>query len=115
MPVPQGTTQTRGHEKYQHLIERARQAPSTATLVVHPCDESSLRAAVEAAEAGLIKPVLVGPAQKIAAVASAFQLDISSFDLVDAPHSEAAAEKAVELIRAGTGEVLMKGACTPMS
>jgi phosphate acetyltransferase len=76
---------------------------------VHPCDESSLRGAVDAAAAGIIAPVLVGPAARIRAAASAHSIDISRFELVDVPHSDAAAVKAVELIHAGRGEMLMKG------
>ena len=82
--------------------------PAT-TVVAHPCDETSLRGAIEAAEAGIIEPILVGPAAKIAAVAREHGLDIGRFEIVDAPHSEAAAAKAVELIREGKGELLMKG------
>ena len=72
--------------------------PAATTIVVHPCDETSLRGAVEAAEAGIIIPILVGPAAKISAVAREHNLDISRFEIVDVPHSEAAAAKAVELI-----------------
>ena len=79
------------------------------TIVAHPCDETSLRGATEAAEAGIIVPILVGPAAKIAAAAQTHGLDISRFDIVDAPHSHAAAENAVRLIREGKGELLMKG------
>ena len=83
--------------------------PAATTVVVHPCDETSLRGAVEAAEAGIIVPILVGPAAKIAAVAREHGLDIGRFEIVDVPHSEAAAAKAVELIREAKGELLMKG------
>lgn len=79
------------------------------TVVVHPCDETSLRGAVEAAQAGIIAPLLVGPAGKISDVARAHSLDIGKFELVEAAHSDAAAAKGVELIRAGRGELLMKG------
>ena len=78
-------------------------------IVVHPCDETSLRGAVEAAKTGIIKPTLVGPAAKINNVAREHNLDIGKFELVDVAHSDAAAAKAVELIRAGQGELLMKG------
>ena len=83
--------------------------PPATTIVVHPCDETSLRGAVEAAEAGIIVPILVGPADKIAAVAREHELDIGRFEIVDAPHSDAAAAKAVELIHEAKGELLMKG------
>jgi phosphate acetyltransferase len=98
------------HAKYERLIERAKAAPASSTAVAYPCDETSLRGAVEAAEAGIIKPILVGPAEKIAAVAKKHGLDIGKYELVDVEHSEAAAAaKGVELVRAGKAELLMKG------
>jgi phosphate acetyltransferase len=95
--------------KYERLIARAKQVPPATTVVAHPCDESSLRGPLEAAAAGIIVPILVGPAAKIAGVAREQGLDIDRFEIVDAPHSEAAAAKAVELIRESRGELLMKG------
>jgi len=97
------------HAKYERLIARAKGVESAKTLVVHPCDETSLRGAMEAAAANLIVPILVGPAAKIAAVARAHKLDLDGVEIVDAAHSDAAADKAVELVQAGMGEVLMKG------
>ena len=97
------------HEKYAQLMARAAVVKSPKTIVVHPCDETSLRGALEAAEAELIEPVFVGPAAKIKAVAQKFGLDISRFEIVPAAHSEEAAEKGVQLIQEGKGEVLMKG------
>ena len=95
--------------KYDRLIARAQDFPPATTLVVHPCDETSLRGAVDAAAARIIVPILVGPARKITATAQQFGLNISGFDVVDAPHSDAAAAKAVELIHQTKGELLMKG------
>ena len=95
--------------KYDRLIAAARKVPPVPTLVVHPCDESSLRGAVDAAEAGIIKPILVGPAAKIRDIAAKHGMNISSYEIVDTPHSEAAAAKAVEMIHQGKGEALMKG------
>jgi phosphate acetyltransferase len=80
-----------------------------STAVAHPCDESSLKGAVEAAELGILQPILVGPRARIEAVAAQFQLDIASYELVDAPHSHAAADLAVQLAREGKAEMLMKG------
>ncbi len=99
----------RPHAKYEKLIARAKQISSAKTIVVHPCDETSLRGAVDAAQAGIIIPTLVGPAGKIASVARQCGLDTSNFEIVDVAHSDAAAAKAVELIRSGNGELLMKG------
>ncbi len=97
------------HAKYEKLIARAKEAPASSTVVVHPCDETSLRGPVEAAQAGIIRPIFVGPAAKINAVARQHGLDIGKYELVDVPHSEEAAAKGVELVRAGKGELLMKG------
>jgi phosphate acetyltransferase len=95
--------------KYERLIAAAQAVPAVSTIVVHPCDESSLRGAVEAAEAGIIKPILVGPAAKIKDTAAKYNLNINGLEIVDTPHSEAAAARAVELIHAARGEMLMKG------
>lgn len=97
------------HEKYQRLIEAAKSLKPVTTAVAHPCDESSLTGAVDAAKLGLITPILVGPKAKIEATAAQFNLDISRYEQVDVPHSQAAAEKAVQLVREGTAEALMKG------
>jgi phosphate acetyltransferase len=95
--------------KYDKLISMAKEVPPATTVVVHPCDETSLRGACEAAELGIIVPILVGPIAKITAVAKQHGVEIARYELVDAPHSEAAAAKGVELIHAGKGELLMKG------
>jgi len=95
--------------KYDRLISSARASSGALTVVAHPCDETSLRGALEAAEAGLIVPILVGPEARIRAVAEEFALDLGGTEIVDAPHSHAAAAKAVALVREGRGELLMKG------
>ena len=86
--------------KYDRLIAEAKRVAAAKAIVVHPCDETSLRGAIEAAKIGLISPTLVGPAAKINRVAHEHQIDIDEFELVDVAHSDAAAAKAVELIRA---------------
>ena len=97
------------HRIYNQLIARCKALSPTLTAVAHPCDETSLRGAVEAAEMGVLQPILVGPANKIKAVADQFNLDISPYELVDTPHSVASAEAAVQLIREGRADLLMKG------
>jgi phosphate acetyltransferase len=99
----------RKHDKYDRLIERCKALAPAPCAVAHPCDESSLRGAVEAAQMGIIQPILVGPKARIEAVAAQFGLDISGFEVVDAPHSEASAETAVRLAREGKAEMVMKG------
>jgi phosphate acetyltransferase len=101
--------QLRPHEKYERLIAATKGLPALPTAVAHPCDETSLRGALEAAEAGMIAPVLVGPPERIGSVAQSADLDIQGIEIIDVPHSEAAAEKAVELVRTGKAELLMKG------
>ena len=76
---------------------------------MHPCDESSLRGAVDAAKIGLITPILVGPRKRIEAVAAQHAIDIAGFAIVDAEHSHESAAKAVALVREGKAEALMKG------
>lgn len=97
------------HERFRTLLTQAAGGERPPTAIAHPCDASSLGAAVEAAHAGLITPILVGPQAKIARAAEAAQLDITPFRLVDAPHSEAAAAAAVALVRRGEAALLMKG------
>ena len=86
---------------YDHLIERCRAITPAPTVVVHPCDETSLMGAVEAAGLGIITPTLVGPRRKIEAVAEKAGADISGFRLVDVAHSHAAAARGVQ---AGTAQ-----------
>jgi phosphate acetyltransferase len=109
MAVSQVAAPVQTHAKYERLIARAKQVPAATTIVVHPCDETSLRGATEAAEAGIIVPILVGPAAKITAVARQHNIDIGRFEIVDAAHSEDAAARAVQLIHEAKGELLMKG------
>jgi phosphate acetyltransferase len=87
VPIDAGEGQF--HSKYERLVAAAKQVAPAVTMVVHPCDEASLRGVCEAAAAGIIKAVLVGPAGKIKAVAAEFNFDISRFEIVDAAHSEA--------------------------
>ena len=99
----------RRHEKYDQLIARCRALAPVRTIVVHPCDETSLRGALEAAAAGIIAPTLVGPEPRIRALAASLKLDLGKLPIVHQPHSHAAAAKGVELVRAGQGDALMKG------
>ncbi|QND34590.1 phosphate acetyltransferase (plasmid) [Sinorhizobium meliloti] len=103
------TTLATQPSKYDRLIAAARAEAPAVTIVAHPCDETSLSGAIEAAEMGLITPILVGPEAKIRNVAAEHRLDLGRREIVDVPHSHAAAAKAVALIREGRGELLMKG------
>src|SRR5580698_1146252 len=109
MPQDSPGPGTPRHDKYERLVEAARKLPRVVTAVVHPCDEVSLESVVEAARLGIIMPILVGPQARIHAAAAQAKLDIASFELIDTGHSHAAAAKAVELVRLGKAEALMKG------
>lgn len=94
---------------WSSLIRAAQRAGRIPTAVVSPCDELSLRAALEAADEGLIEPVLIGPRAKIAAAARAVKRSIAALPLIDAPTDEAAAERAVAEAVAGRVAAIMKG------
>jgi phosphate acetyltransferase len=96
-------------DKYAKLLKDCEKLPPVSCIVAHPCDRDSLLGPIEAAKIGLIHPVLVGPENKIRAIAEAEKVDLSPYKLVSAEHSHASAEKAVALVRAGEGEALMKG------
>ena len=98
------------HPRTAALIERAQAHPPLRTAVVYPANAASLEAALWARAHGLIEPLLVGPAARIAAVASEAHLDLAGCTIVDAPNDpRLAALVAVELARSGTVEALMKG------
>ncbi|ALJ38551.1 phosphate acetyltransferase [Azospirillum brasilense] len=97
------------HEKYERLVAACRDISPIPTAVAHPCDASSLGGAVDAARQGFITPILIGPAARIRAVADESGLDIAPYEIVDVPHSHAAAATAVELVRQGRAQLLMKG------
>jgi len=97
------------HNQLEFFIEQAKNSPAIRTAVVHPVDHNSLAGAIHAAEQGLIEPILIGPESKIAAVADQEHLDISNYQLIDVPHSHAAAEEGCNIIRQAQAEALMKG------
>jgi phosphotransacetylase len=98
-----------GTGKYERLLERCKSLEPVPTAVAHPCEASALVGAIDAAQKKLIVPILVGPADKISATAKSAGISLDGFEIVDAPHSHAAAAKAVALINEGRAEVLMKG------
>lgn len=102
-------TQTTGSGKYERLLARCEKLEPVPTAVAHPCEASALSGAVEAFEHGLIVPFLVGPAASIKKIAASSGIDLGNIEIVDVPHSHAAAEKAVALVREGRAEILMKG------
>ena len=98
-----------GTGKYEQLLARCQGLEPIRTAVAHPCDASSLTAAVDAAAKRLIIPILVGPVSRIRESADKAQIDLGTIEIVDARHSHAAAAIAVQLVREGKAELLMKG------
>ena len=98
-----------GTGKYELLLARCKTLEPVRTAVAHPCEAAALAGAVEAAAQGLITPILVGPITKIREVAAAAQIDLGNLELVDAPHSHGSAAGAVQLVREGRAQLLMKG------
>lgn len=90
-----------GTGKYEQLLERCRKLEAIPTAVAHPCEASALAGAMEAAGEGLIRPILVGPAERIRDVAEQAQVTLGDVEIVDTPHSHESATQAVSLVRAG--------------
>lgn len=95
--------------RFNTLIKSTVPLAPVRTAVVHPCDTLSLEGALEAAAKDMIVPVLIGPIAKIHAAAEACERDLTGIEIVDVPHSHAAAEQAVALAHAGKVDMLMKG------
>ena len=100
---------TTGTGKYERLLERCRGLTPIPTSVAYPCEATALAGAIDAGRDGLIIPILVGPAAKIAEVAKAAGITVGDVKIVDTSDSRAAAAKAVELVRTGEAELIMKG------
>src|SRR5215471_17535568 len=96
-------------KRYDRLVRAAQQLPPVTTAVAHPCDRISIEGVVEAAQLGLIAPILVGPAARIHEAAQQSEADIAGFPLEESAHSHDSAAKAVELVLQGKAEALMKG------
>lgn len=108
-PLPEVQIKTGGNNYEQWLMDKAKKLKPLKTAVVHPADILSLSGAIQAAQEGIIDPVLVGPEDKIRKVANDAHIDISKYTLFPTPHSHAAAAAAVEMARSGKVEALMKG------
>jgi phosphate acetyltransferase len=97
------------HEAYRRLIAATEGIPAARTVVAHPCDATSLEGALDAMDANIIVPILVGPKARILAAAESLGRSLDGIEIVETEHSHASAEKAVALIREGAGEFMMKG------
>ncbi|MGB0723464.1 MAG: bifunctional enoyl-CoA hydratase/phosphate acetyltransferase [Gammaproteobacteria bacterium] len=97
------------HDSFKALFEAARALEPVPTAVVHPCDLVPLQGAMNAADDGFIRPLLVGPGHRIRAVADEHGIALDNAEIIDAEHSHAAAERAVGLVRECAAEIIMKG------
>lgn len=95
--------------RYTRLINSASGTADRTCVVAHPCDETSLGAAVEAAELGIFKLVLTGPETRLRSLAQQLGLNLDGIPIIDTPHSHASAEAAVAEVQAGRASLLMKG------
>ncbi len=96
-------------EIFTHFIEEVSELPPVSVAVCHPCSEDALLGPISAWEERIIDPILVGPKDRILALADKLSVDIEGFRLVDTRHSHESAAKAVALCRSGEAETLMKG------
>src|SRR5215831_4895082 len=87
---------------YEEVLARRKGQPPLPTAVVYPCSEDALIGAVEAAKAGLIAPLLVGPKEHIGEVAGKAKVDVSPYEVVAAADAEESASVAANL--AGSGK-----------
>ena len=99
----------RGTGKYEQLLERCKNLEAIPTAVAHPCEASALAGAMEAAGEGLIRPILVGPEERIKDIANEAQIALGDVEIVDTAHSHESATQAVQLVSTGRAELLMKG------
>ena len=108
-PLPEVQVKTPDHNYEQWLFTKAKGLAPLKVAVVHPVDIHSLAGAVEAAQAGIIEPILVGPEHKIRKIAEDAHIDLNGYTIISTPHSHAAAEAAVQMVHEGKVEALMKG------
>src|SRR5215831_3389345 len=98
-----------GTGKYEQLLERCKGQAPIPTAVAYPCEETAIEGAIDAGAQGLIVPILVGPAATIKEIAKDKGINLGNVEIVDVSGSHASAAKAVELVRQGKAELLMKG------
>jgi phosphotransacetylase len=98
-----------GTGRYEILLQRCAGLKPVPTAVAHPCEKTALEGAIDAGQKGLITPILVGPTKRIQEIAKTSGIDLGQVEMIDTPHSHESAAKAVQLVREGKAELLMKG------
>ena len=97
------------HDQFNETIASCRDLPPVKTAIVHPVTAQVIKGIADAEKAGLIIPILIGPAPRIKDAAQEAQINLASWEIIDTEHSDAAAMKAVELAATGEVEAIMKG------
>jgi phosphate acetyltransferase/phosphate butyryltransferase len=100
---------THDDQAFDDILQQAEQLGPLPMAVAHPCSREALLGAVESADHGIARPILVAPQAKLKKLAEELAIDLSRFETIDVPHSHAAAEQAVALARDGYADILMKG------
>lgn len=95
--------------RFSTLLDQVQGLDIVRCAVVHPCDADSLSGAMDAANHGLIKPVLIGPKGRIRHVAEEAGISLQGVEIISVEHSHAAAEMAAEMAANKEVEILMKG------
>jgi phosphate acetyltransferase/phosphate butyryltransferase len=107
--LPQVRVSLQHGDELVRVLQYVKPLGRIKVAVVHPCDEVSLTAALDARTAGVIEPVLIGPRARLEAIAQQSGANLREVAIEDVPHSHAAAARAVELALRGEAEALMKG------
>lgn len=95
--------------RFNALLNLVQSLEIVRCAVVHPCDAGSLSGAIDAANHGLIQPVLIGPEGRIRRVAEEAGINLEGVEIVSVEHSHAAAQMAASMAARREVEVLMKG------
>ena len=97
-------------KNFAELIGKVKGMPEMKRMVIAAAgEEHTLEAALHARKEGICRPILVGDAAKIKEILKELKEEVPEEDIYDAADPEAAAAKAVELVREGKGDFLMKG------
>ncbi len=93
----------------KRFLEKCQALPKIKIAAVYPCSEDSLQGVVEAANLGLIEPILIGHKKRIDAIAQTLKIDISKYKVIDVEQSKQAAKMAISCVHEGSVDAIMKG------
>ena len=96
-------------KSFEELISKANQKTLKKVSVSNAQDEPVLQAVIAAKEQNIATAILVGDEAKIREIAASIDMDLTDFEIINEPDTEAAALKAVELVHNGKADILLKG------